>query len=90
MDPKDQFTLDGIKNVQKTIEVQIRKFNKIRGLVKELNFIPVDPIGTYSSVSYKSIDGGKMGISFHPFEFDFIVIADSMENELMRYFIKEG
>ncbi|MEJ2251596.1 MAG: hypothetical protein P8Y97_18315, partial [Candidatus Lokiarchaeota archaeon] len=90
MEPQDNFNLDGIKNIKKTIDDQIKKFNEIRSLVRKLKFIPVDPIGTYSSVSYKSIDGGKLGISFHPFEFDFIVIADSMENELMRYLMPKS
>ncbi|MBD3212226.1 MAG: hypothetical protein GF311_06420 [Candidatus Lokiarchaeota archaeon] len=85
-----KFNLDEIKNIKKTINSQITQFNDLRKLVRNLKFIPVDSISTYSSVSYKSIDGGKMGISFHPFEFDFIVIADSMENELMRYLVPKS
>ena len=84
------FNIEEIKNIKKTIQAQIEKFNNLRDLVKKLKFIPLDPMGTYTSVSYKSIDGGKMGISFHPFEFDFIVIADSMDNELMRYLVPKS
>ncbi|MFX1299132.1 MAG: hypothetical protein ACFFD2_30260, partial [Promethearchaeota archaeon] len=53
-------------------------------------FIPVDPIATYSSVTYKSIDGGKMGIRFNPFEFDFVVIADSLGIELMNILVPKS
>jgi hypothetical protein len=87
MEPQIQFNLEEIKNVKKTIVDQINKFNDIRKLIKNLNFIPVDPVGTYTPVSYKSIDGGRMGIYFDPFEFDFIVIADSFGNELLNFLV---
>lgn len=90
MEPQIEFNLNEIKNINQVINEQVIKFNRLRELVKELKFVPVDPIATYSSVTYKSIDGGKMGIYFDPFEFDFIVIADSVGNELMSYLVPKS
>lgn len=90
MEPQIDYNIEGIQNIHEIIKKQVRRFQQLRELVQELKFIPIDPIATYSSVTYKSIDGGKMGISFHPFEFDFIVIANSMGSELMRYLIPKS
>jgi len=90
MEPQIKFELNEIKNINQVINEQVVKFNEIRRLIKELKFVPVDTVGAYSSVTYKSIDGGKMGISFHPFEFDFIVVADSVGNELMNYLVPKS
>ncbi len=90
MEPQIDFDLAGIQNIDKIVNEQVKKFLDIRNLVKDLKFIPVDPVGSYSSITYKSIDGGMMGINFRPFEFDFILIADSMGNELMRYLIPKS
>ena len=90
MEPQIKFDLDEIQNLEEFIEDQVEKFQNLRELVKDLQFVAVDPVGAYSSVTYKSIDGGKMGINFDPFEFDFIVIADSIGNELMNYLVPKS
>ncbi|MFX1487982.1 MAG: DNA double-strand break repair nuclease NurA [Promethearchaeota archaeon] len=90
MEPQIYFDLSQIKNLEEFIEEQVEKFKNLRTLVRDLEFIPVDPVSVYSSVTYKSIDGGKMGINFDPFEFDFIVIADSVGNELMNYLVPKS
>jgi len=90
MEPQINFDLNEIQNIDETIQTQVEKFQSIRDLVKDLKFIPVDPIGTYSSVTYKSIDGGKMGIYFDPFELEYVVIADSFGNELMKFLVPKG
>jgi len=90
MEPQINFDLSQIQNIDETVQTQVEKFRNLRDLVKDLKFIPVDPIGTYSSVTYKSIDGGKMGIYFDPFELEYIVIADSFGNELMKFLVPKG
>ena len=90
MDPEIKFELSEIQNIEKVIQDQVVKFQNLRDLVKDLEFIPVESIGTYSSVTYKSIDGGKMGISFYPFELDYIVISDSYGNELIKFLVPKG
>ena len=90
MESQIDFDINGIQNIYEIVEKQVKRFQQLRQLVRELKFIPVDPIATYSSVTYKSIDGGKMGISFHPFEFDFIVIANSMGSELLKYLVPKS
>lgn len=90
MEPQIYFDLNQIQNLEEFIETQVLKFKNLRTLVRDLEFVPVDPVGAYSSVTYKSIDGGKMGIYFDPFEFDFIVIADSVGNELLNYLVPKS
>ena len=51
MEPQIDFNLDGIQNITDIIKNQVDKFNRLRELVRDLKFIPVDPIGTYSSVT---------------------------------------
>ena len=90
MDPQINFNLNQIKNLEDFVKGQVKKFKNLREKVKNLEFIAVDPVGTYSSITYKSIDGGKMGINFDPFEFDFVVIADSIGNELINYLVPKS
>ena len=90
MEPQINFDMSQIHNLEKILDEQVFKFHQIRSLVRDLEFKAVDPIGTYSSVTYKSIDGGKMGISFYPFELDYIVIADSFGNDLIRFLVPKG
>jgi hypothetical protein len=47
-------------------------------------------MGSYSSVSYKAIDGGRMKIYFDPLELDLIDVADSYGNLKMRFIIPKG
>ncbi len=90
MEPQLKFDLNEIQNLEETVSKQIKKFHNLRNLVKDLNFAEVEPVGIYSSVTYKSFDGGKMGIYFDPFELDFVVIADSFGNELMKFLVPKG
>ena len=90
MEPQIKFNLNEIQNIEAFIQSQVKKFQNLRELVKDLKFVAVDPVGAYSSITYKSIDGGKMGINFDPFEFDFIVIADSVGNELINYLVPKS
>ena len=90
MEPQIKFNLNEIQNIEAFIQSQVKKFQNLRELVKDLKFVAVDPVGAYSSITYKSIDGGKMGINFDPFEFDFIVIADSEGNELINYLVPKS
>ena len=90
MEPQLKFDLNEIQNLDDTVKKQVKKFHDLRSLVKDLKFNEVDPIGNYSSVTYKSFDGGKMGIYFDPFELDFVVIADSFGNELIKFLVPKG
>ena len=90
MEPKVTFDLSQIVNLQDIANLELNRVKGLRNLVKDLEFIPVDSIGTYSSVSYKSIDGGRMGVYFDPFEFDLVLIADSIGNELMNYLVPKA
>lgn len=90
IDPNDT-DIRTIGNVDKVLKSQVEKFNNLRNKVKELEFIPIDPVGDYQAVTYKAIDGGKMNISFEPLEIDFIEVADSYGNLKMRFlFPKSG
>lgn len=81
------FEIDRIRNLEAVLDRQVRNFQDTRRLVRDLQFIPVDPVASYSAVSYKSIDGGKLGIYFDPFEMDFVKIADSFGNETMAFLV---
>ena len=82
--------VDDIYNLENAIEKQRVKLDNLRNYVKNLKFTPVDPVGHYSCITYKAIDGGKMNIDFNPFEIDYIEIADSNENELMKFVMPQG
>ena len=90
MEPELKFNLKSIINIDDIVKRELKRFQELKELVKDLKFVPVDPIGTYSSVTYKSVDGGKMGIHFDPFEFDFVIIADSIGNQLMSYLVPKA
>ena len=82
--------LDNVHNLENAIQRQREKLERMRKLVKNLKFVPVDPVGYYSCVTYKAIDGGKMNIDFDPFEIDYVEIADSNENVLLKFVIPKG
>ncbi|MHA1730857.1 MAG: hypothetical protein ACTSU5_02890 [Promethearchaeota archaeon] len=86
------FDLSQVRNLDSVVCRQVEKFNETRALVKDLEFVPVEPAGNYVAVSYKSIDGGKLGIYFDPFEMDLVQIADSFGNEPMSFLVptREG
>ena len=84
IDPNDT-NIDNIYNLESVIKQQVNKLNDLREKVSKLEFVPVDPAGTYQSVTYKAIDGGKMKISFNPLEMDLIEVTDSNGNLKMRF-----
>jgi hypothetical protein len=86
----DTVQIDDVHNLENAILKQREKLNQMRKLVKELKFVPVDPVGYYSCVTYKAIDGGKMNIDFDPFEIDYVEIADSNENVLLKFVVPLG
>jgi len=79
-----------IHNLDRAIAIQKEKIKNLRKKVENLKFIPIDPIGHYSCVSYKAIDGGIMKIDFNPFELDFVEIADSNGREIMKFILPMG
>lgn len=80
-------SIENVGNLEKALESQIKKLNNLRKEVKKLKFVPIDPMGSYTSVTYKAIDGGKMKISFEPLEIDFIEVADSFGDLKMKFVI---
>lgn len=80
-----QFDTSGIMNLDSALEVQAAEFGKIREAVRRLSFQPVDPVGMYAAVAYKAIDGGKLGITFDPFELELVNVADSYGNDLLKF-----
>ena len=85
LNPNDT-DIENVMNLEKSLKSQIYKLNDLRREVKKLIFMPVDPMGSYISVAYKAIDGGKMKISFEPLEIDLIEVADSYGNIKMKWF----
>lgn len=84
LNPNDT-DIENVRNLEKSLKSQISKLEGLREEVRKLKFIPVDPIGSYVSVTYKAIDGGKMKISFEPLEIDLIEVADSYGNLKMKF-----
>lgn len=79
--------IDDVLNLQKALDLQVKKLNKIREQVRDLAFTPIETVGFYSTVAYKAIDGGKMHISFEPLRIDLIEVADSYGNLKMRFVV---
>ena len=84
LNPNDT-NIENVGNLEKSLKSQISKLEKLRAEVRELKFVPVDPMGLYTSLTYKAIDGGKMKISFEPLEIDLIEVADSYGNLKMKF-----
>jgi len=87
---EDLYGIQNIQNLEDIISKQKEKMKHLREIVKKLSFVPVDPIGNYTCVTYKAIDGGKMNIQFNPFEMDLINIADSNGRELFKFVTPKG
>jgi hypothetical protein len=81
----DNITIDDISNIESIVKSQRAKFNHIRKQVKKLTFNPIDSSDSYSSITFKAVDGGMMGINLSPFEVDIIEIADSNGNVKMKF-----
>ena len=86
IEPNDT-DIDNIGNIKEVLQEQSEKFNNLRKRVKNLQFIPIDPVGDYQAVTYKAIDGGKMNITFDPLEINLIEVADSYGNLKMRFLL---
>ncbi len=84
LNPNDT-NIENVGNLERSLKSQISKLEKLRAEVRELKFVPVDPMGSYTSLTYKAIDGGKMKISFEPLEIDLIEVADSYGNLKMKF-----
>ncbi len=82
--------INDVHNLKNAIEKQREKLERLRKIVQDLKFNPVDPVGHYSCVTYKAIDGGKMDIDFDPFEIEYVEIADSNENVLLKFVMPKG
>ena len=83
-DPKNVTNLDLLR------ENQLKKFNNLREVARNLRFIPIDPSGSYISTSFKSFDGGRFNLDFDPFEFDIIRVADSHGNVKINFAAPTG
>lgn len=84
LNPNDT-SIENVRNLKESLKSQISKLQGLRDEVRNLKFIPIDPIGSYISITYKAIDGGKMKISFEPLEIDLIEVADSYGNLKMKF-----
>lgn len=82
--------LNDIHNLENAFTKQREKLKQLRKLIQNLKFVPIDPVGYYSCVTYKAIDGGTMNINFDPFEIDYVEIADSNENVILKFVIPQG
>jgi len=69
---------------------QKKKVEILRSKVKSLRFIPVDPAGSYTSITFKSFDGGMFNLHFDPFEFDIVDVADSNGNIKLKFAAPSG
>lgn len=74
-----------VSNLAKIIGLQQDKMARLRGQVKGLQFVPIDPAGSYAPVSFKSFDGGVFNLHFDPFEFDVVEVADSDGNVRLKF-----
>jgi hypothetical protein len=67
------------------LQNQVKKLERLRKEVRELTFIPVEPAGYYSSIAYKSFDGGMFRLYLEPLEIDLIDVADSNGNVKLNF-----
>ena len=84
LNPNDT-DIENVRNLEKSLKSQTNKLEALREEVRKLKFVPIDPMGSYISVTYKAIDGGKMRISFEPLQIDLIEVADSYGNLKMKF-----
>lgn len=76
---------DNVVNLKAIIESQREKMATLRKMVRDLEFIPVDPTGMYVPITFKSFDGGTFNLHFDPFEFDIVEVADSNGNRVLNF-----
>ena len=75
----------GVANLERLQENQIRKMNALRERVRKLEFVPIEPAGSYIPMTFKSFDGGRFNLRLEPFEFEVVKVADSNGNVKMNF-----
>lgn len=79
-----------ITNLAELLKNQQAKMQELRDVVKKLEFIPLDPGGSYNTVTFKAFDGGVFSLNFDPFEFDIVAVADSNGNKKLEFASPSG
>ena len=75
----------GVANLERLQENQIRKMSALRERVRKLEFVPIEPAGSYIPMTFKSFDGGRFNLRLEPFEFEVVKVADSNGNVRMNF-----
>jgi hypothetical protein len=81
------YDIEDIANLELTLKKQTEKLNALRREVRKLKFVPIESAGYYSSIAYKSFDGGMFKLNFDPLEIDVIEVADSNGNTKLKFAI---
>jgi len=79
------YDIDNIANLDFSLKKQIEKLEDLRKEVRKLHFVPIEAAGYYSSIAYKSFDGGMFRLNFDPLEIDVIEVADSNGNTKIKF-----
>ena len=74
-----------VVNLERLQDNQIRKMSVLRERVRDLEFVPIDPAGSYIPMTFKSFDGGRFDMRLEPFEFEVVKVADSNGNVRMNF-----
>ena len=56
MDPPDD--LSQISNLRELLDNQQKKMNELRDVARRLEFVPLDPGGSYQPITFRAFDGG--------------------------------
>jgi len=72
-------------NLTNIIERQKEKLRSLCEKVRKLQFVPLDPAGSYIPIAFRAFDGGMFNLHFDPFEFDIVEIADSNGNLKLKF-----
>ncbi len=81
---------ENVSNLEILLNNQKKKVEMLRSKVRLLKFVPVDPAGSYTALTFKSFDGGTFNLNFDPFEFDIIDVADSNGNIKLKFAAPNG
>ena len=84
------YDLESVANLSRLMEVQREKVERLRESVRKLEFVPIDPAGSYHPVTFKAFDGGRFNMHFDPFEFDIVEVADSDGNLKLKFAAPSG
>lgn len=84
------YSPDTVQNLSGILMNQKAKIRRLREQVKRLKFVPLEPAGGYSPITFKAFDGGTFNLKFDPFEFDIVEIADSNGNRKLRFAAPRG